>query len=41
LYHSVDENNSIDTRYTISCNTFIEGDLGNVFDSTYVDIPRV
>ena len=41
LYHSVDENNSIDTRYSISCNTFIEGDLGNVFDSNYVDIPRV
>ena len=41
LYHSVDENNSIDTRYSISCNTFIEGDLGNVFDLTYVDIPRV
>ena len=41
LWHSVDENNSVDPRYTISCNTFIEGDLGNVMRATYVDIPRV
>ena len=41
LFHSVDENNSVDPRYTISCNTFIEGELGNVFESTYVNLPRV
>ena len=41
LYHSVGENNSVDTRYSISCNSFIEGDLGNVLDANYVNIPRV
>ena len=41
LYHSVDENNSVEPRYSISCNTFIEGDLGDVLRLTYVNIPNI
>ena len=41
FHHSVSENNSVDTRYTINCNTFIEGDFGDVFNVTHVNIPRV